>query len=114
MNDDRADALASQLAPYREHPGVKAALLISRDGFLVAAAADESVNAEAVAAQLGAVVDVAARLAGELGQEAATYITFELSALNAVLSPFGGGLLLALIGTPDVITLQYGFAGGRV
>ena len=28
------DALAAQLAPYRERPGVKAALLISHDGFL--------------------------------------------------------------------------------
>ena len=32
-----SDALASKLAPYRERPGVKAALLISHDGFLVAA-----------------------------------------------------------------------------
>jgi predicted regulator of Ras-like GTPase activity (Roadblock/LC7/MglB family) len=111
---ERDDTLASKLAPYRAHEGVLAALLISADGFLVAADADPSLNAEAVAAQLGAVVDVAARLAGELAQSETRYITFELTGLNVVLSPFGEGLLLALVGVPEIITLKYGFAGRSV
>lgn len=110
MNDN-VDALLAQLTPYRERPGIAAALLISRDGFLVAATADDSINAEAVAAQLGATIDIGARLAGELAQGATKYITFELTGLNVVLSPFSDGLLLALVGTPEAITLTYGLRG---
>ena len=58
-----SDALASQLAPYRERPGVKAALLISHDGFLVASSADDGIDSEAIAAHLGGAIDIAARLA---------------------------------------------------
>ena len=43
-----SDALASQLAPYRERSGVKAALLISHDGFLVASSTDPDIDAEAI------------------------------------------------------------------
>jgi len=109
---ENVDALVRQLTPYRQRPGIRAALLISHDGFLVAATADETVNAEAVAAQIGAVIDVAARLAGELDQPATKYITFELTGLNIVLSPFSQELLLALVGTPEAITLSYTIAGG--
>jgi uncharacterized protein len=111
MNDN-VDALVSKLEPYRERPGITAALLISRDGFLVASVADGSLNAEAIAAQLGATIDIGARLAGELGQQATRYITFELTGLNVVLSPFNEDLLLALIGTPDAISLSYNLRGG--
>jgi predicted regulator of Ras-like GTPase activity (Roadblock/LC7/MglB family) len=111
MNED-VDALVRQLEPYRRRPGIAAALLISRDGFLVAKLADDSFNAEAVAAQLGATIDIGARLAGELGQPATRFITFELSGLNAVLSPFNEDLLLALVGTPDAIGLSYTLRGG--
>jgi predicted regulator of Ras-like GTPase activity (Roadblock/LC7/MglB family) len=110
MNDN-VDALVAKLAPYRQRPGITAALLISRDGFLVAAAADDTINAEAIAAQLGATIDIGARLAGELAQGATRYITFELTALNVVLSPFSDGLLLALVGTPEAITLTYSLRG---
>jgi len=101
------DNLVSKLAPYREHPGIKAALLISRDGFLVASSADDDVNVEAVAAQVAGIIDISARLADELNQEKTGYITIELTDLNAVLAPFGGELLLTLIGTPEAIGLQY-------
>ena len=69
---EQADSLAAKLAPYRENPGIVAALLISRDGFLVAADRDESFAAEAVAAQVAGAIDVGARLAGELRAERAT------------------------------------------
>ena len=108
---DNVDALLEQLIPYRQRPGISAALLLSRDGFLVAAAADDTINAEAVAAQLGGTIDIGARLAGELAQGATKYITFELTGLNVVLSPFSDGLLLALIGTPEAITLTYSLRG---
>lgn len=111
MNDN-VDALVHQLEPYRRRPGVLAALLISRDGFLVASLTDDGVNAEAIAAQLGATIDIGARLAGELGQPATRFITFELTGLNAVLSPFNEDLLLALVGTPDAIGLSYTLRGG--
>ena len=75
---DQADALAAQLAPYRETPGIIAALLISHDGFVVAADADEGFEADAVAAQVAGVIDIGARLAGELGQPEAKYISVEL------------------------------------
>lgn len=107
------DTLVSKLEPYRERPGVLAALLVSRDGFLVAAAADERVDTEAVAAQVAGVIDIGARLADELEQEETRYIGIELSDLNVVLAPFEGELLLALVGTPDVIALEYKLRGER-
>ena len=58
-----SDALVAKLAPYRERPGVKAALLVSHDGFLVATSADPDIDAEAIAAHLGGTIDIGARLA---------------------------------------------------
>jgi len=101
------DTLVSQLAPYRDRPGIKAALLISHDGFLVAASCDDDINAEAVAAQVAGVLDIGARLADELKQDSAGYITIELTELNVVLAPFTDELLLGLIGTPAAIGLHY-------
>ena len=106
-----SDALASKLAPYRERPGVKAALLISHDGFLVASSADAEIDAEAVAAHLGGTIDIAARLADELAQSETRLITVELDDLNIVLAPFSDELLLCLIGTTDAISLEYRLRG---
>ncbi|MGD0996898.1 MAG: roadblock/LC7 domain-containing protein [Thermoleophilia bacterium] len=108
-----SDALSSKLAPYRERPGVKAALLISRDGFLVASSTDAEIDAEAVAAHLGGAIDIAARLADELAQHETRLITVELDDLNIVLAPFSDELLLCLIGTAEAITLDYRLRGGR-
>jgi predicted regulator of Ras-like GTPase activity (Roadblock/LC7/MglB family) len=107
------DTLVSKLQPYRERPGVLAALLVSRDGFLVAAAADDGIDTEAVAAQVAGVIDVGARLAEELGQDETRYIGIELSGVNVVLAPFEGELLLALVGTHDAIALEYKLRGER-
>jgi predicted regulator of Ras-like GTPase activity (Roadblock/LC7/MglB family) len=101
------DALVAKLAPYRANPGVKAALLISHDGFLVAADAETGINAEAVAAQVAGIIDVGRRLAAELGEPATRYISMELETLNVVLAPFGDELMLALIGDPTTIALTY-------
>jgi predicted regulator of Ras-like GTPase activity (Roadblock/LC7/MglB family) len=101
------DTLVNKLEPYRTQPGVLAALLVSRDGFLVAASADERVDAEAVAAQVAGIIDIGARLAEELEQPETRYVGIELSGMNVVLAPFEGELLLALVGTPDAITLDY-------
>lgn len=104
---DPADALTARLAPYRENPGIVAALLISHDGFVVAADADEGFAAEAVAAQVAGVIDVGARLADELGQHQARYLSVEFDDLNVVLAPFGDELLLALVGSPDALICDY-------
>jgi predicted regulator of Ras-like GTPase activity (Roadblock/LC7/MglB family) len=104
---DQADILAAQLAPYRETPGIVAALLISRDGFVVAADADPGFTSEAVAAQVAGVIDVGARLAAELGKPEAKYISVELEDLNVVLAPFGGELMLVLVGMPSALTCEY-------
>ena len=109
-----SDALVGKLAPYRERPGVKAALLVSHDGFLVAASADTDIDAEAIAAHLGGTIDIGARLADELGQHETRLITIELDDLNVVLAPFSDELLLCLIGTTDAITLEYRLRGGSV
>lgn len=101
------DTLADQLAPYREAPGIIAALLISRDGFVVARDCDEGFNAEAVAAQVGGVIDIGARLAAELGQPAARYISLEFDDVNVVLAPFGDELMLALAGDPSTLSCEY-------
>ncbi len=111
MND--SDALASKLAPYRERPGIKAALLVSHDGFLVASSADADVNAEALAAHAGGVIDIGARLADELGRRETRLVTIELDELNVVLAPFSDELLLCLVGTPDAISLEYRLRGGQ-
>ncbi len=101
------DTLIGKLEPYRELPGVKAALLVSRDGFLVAASHDDDIDAEAVAAQVAGVIDIGARLAEELDQAETRYIGIELSGLNLVLAPFEAELLLALVAAPEAITLEY-------
>lgn len=101
------DRLVAKLAPYRETPGITAALLISRDGFVVAADADPGFAADAVAAQLGGVIDVGGRLAKELRQPSVNYISIELDALNVLLAPFGEELMLALVGRPDVLSCEY-------
>lgn len=110
---DPADALAARLSPYRAHPGIVAALLISGDGFVVAADADEGFAAEAVAAQAAGVIDISARLAAELGQREARFISVEFDGLNIVLAPFGDELMLALVGHPDVLTCDYRLATGE-
>jgi len=109
-----SDALGTKLAPYRERPGVKAALLISHDGFLVASSADADINAEAIAAHVGGTIDIAARLADELAQRETHLITVGLDDLNIVLAPFSDQLLLCLIGTSDAIKIEYRLRGGPV
>jgi predicted regulator of Ras-like GTPase activity (Roadblock/LC7/MglB family) len=95
------------LAPYRETPGVIAALLISRDGFVVAADADAGFDENAVAAQVGGVIDISARLAAELGQTGSKYIFIELNDLNVVLAPFDDELMLVLVGERDTLFCDY-------
>ena len=104
---DQADTLAAQLAPYRETPGIVAALLISRDGFVVASDAEPGFKADAVAAQVAGVIDIGARLAAELGQPAARYISVEFDDLNVVLAPFGDELMLVLVGGPAPCICEY-------
>ena len=98
---EQSDALLENLRPYRATPGILAAMLIQRDGFVVAADADDSVSVDAVAAQVAAVIDVGARLATELGQETTRYLTAELETVNVVLAPFGDELMLVLVGEPS-------------
>ena len=107
------DVLTDQLAPYRATVGVKAALLISHDGFLVAANADESISIEAVAAQIAGVMDIGRRLADELEQAAARYISIEMETLNVLAAPFNDELMLVLIGEPSAIKLSYTLRDAR-
>lgn len=107
---DQDDTLAEQLAPYRETPGISAALLISRDGFVVAADADADVDPSAVAAQVGGVIDIGRRLARELDQPEAKYISLEFDDVNVVLAPFGSELMLVLVGSPSALTCDYRLA----
>ncbi len=104
---EQADILAAQLAPYRETPGIIAALLVSHDGFVIAADADPDFKTDAVAAQVAGVIDVAARLAGELGRPQTTCISISLDDLNVVLAPFGDELMLVLAGLPSALTCEY-------
>jgi predicted regulator of Ras-like GTPase activity (Roadblock/LC7/MglB family) len=104
---DQADMLAAQLAPYRDTPGIVAALLISRDGFVVAADTDPGFKADAVAAQVAGVIDIGARLAAELGEAEARYISIDLGDLNVVLAPFGSELMLVLAGAPSALICEY-------
>jgi predicted regulator of Ras-like GTPase activity (Roadblock/LC7/MglB family) len=104
---DNADILAAQLAPYRDTPGIVAALLVSRDGFVVAADADEGFKADAVAAQVAGVIDIGARLSVELGQPGARYISLEFDSLNVVLAPFNGELMLVVAGLPGALACEY-------
>jgi predicted regulator of Ras-like GTPase activity (Roadblock/LC7/MglB family) len=104
---EQSDALLEKLAPYRATPGIRAAMLIQRDGFVVAADADDSVKVDAVAAQVAGVIDVGARLAAELDQAATRYLTVELDSLNVVLAPFGDELMLVLVGEPSTLVCEY-------
>jgi len=104
---DQADTLAAQLAPYRETPGIIAAMLISRDGFVVAADADPELDTSAVAAQAAGFIDLGLRLAAELGQTSARYSSIDFDDLNLVLAPFGSELLLVLVGLPSALACEY-------
>jgi len=107
VTEQPSDSLAATLRPYRENPGVLAALLISRDGFVIAADADESVDVTAVAAHLGGVLDVGARLAAELGQQQTRHVFIELDDRTVLISPFGDELLMALVGEAEALTCDY-------
>lgn len=111
---EQSDALLEKLSPYRATPGILAAMLVQRDGFVVAADADESIRTDAVAAQVAAVIDVGARLAAELGQTATRYLTVELESLNVVLAPFGQELMLVLVGEPSALVCEYRIAASDV
>ena len=112
MSTAPGDALAARLAPYRTHAGIVAALLISGDGFVVAADADAGIAVDAVAAQAAGVIDSSSRLASELGSREARYIAAELDGLNVVLAPFGDELTLVLAGRPDTLICDFRLAGG--
>jgi predicted regulator of Ras-like GTPase activity (Roadblock/LC7/MglB family) len=106
------DILREELARYRRDPGIRAALFVSGDGFLVTASAEPEIDAEAVAAQLAGVLQAGRSLASELAQEAAHYFTFEFDALNILVAPFEHDLLLVLIGRPGTLDLAYTVRGG--
>lgn len=105
--NDQADVLSVHLKPYRENPGILAALLISRDGFVVASDAEPDLDISAVAAQAAGVIDIGIRLAAELGQPEAKYISVDFDDLNLVLAPFGRELMLVLVGVPSALTCEY-------
>lgn len=107
---DQADTLAAQLAPYRKTPGIVAALLVSRDGFVVAADAEPDFKVEAVAAQVAGVIDISARLAAEVGRSEAKCIGVGFDDLSVVLAPFGSELMLVLVGAPDALVCEYRLA----
>ncbi len=109
---EQSDALLDKLRPYRATPGIMAAMLIQRDGFVVAADTDESFGADAVAAQVAGVIDIGRRLAVELGQASTRYLTIELDQVNVVLAPFGAELMLVLVGEPPALTCEYRIAAG--
>jgi predicted regulator of Ras-like GTPase activity (Roadblock/LC7/MglB family) len=107
VTDQQSDTLAATLRPYRENPGIRAALLISRDGFSVAADADDTVDVTAVAAHLGGILDIGARLSRELGQQQTRHVFIELDEMTVLISPFGDELLLALVGDSESLTCDY-------
>jgi predicted regulator of Ras-like GTPase activity (Roadblock/LC7/MglB family) len=104
---EQADSLAARLAPYRAAPGITAALLISADGFVIAADAEPGFHAEALAALVAGAIDMGARLAAELRQERAKYISLEFDDVNVVLAPFGDELMLAVVGDPATLICDY-------
>ena len=107
---DQADTLSERLAPYRQIPGIVAAILISRDGFVVAADVEPGFDRDAFAVQASSVIECTARLAGELGEHAAKYIAVEFEKTTMVLAPFGADLVLALVGSPSVLVCEYRLA----
>jgi predicted regulator of Ras-like GTPase activity (Roadblock/LC7/MglB family) len=107
------DVLRDELARYRHDPGIKAALFVSGEGLLITSVADDDVDVEAVAAQLAGVVLAGTRLATELGQSEARFVTLELDRLNVVVAPFDDDVLLVLIGGPDALDLDYSVRGSR-
>lgn len=106
------DVLRDELARYRRDPGMRAALFVSGDGFLVAASAEPDIDTDAVAAQIASVLQAGRSLAAELVQQAARYVTFELDELNILVAPFDDNLLLVLIGRPGTLDLAYTVRGG--
>jgi predicted regulator of Ras-like GTPase activity (Roadblock/LC7/MglB family) len=104
---DQADTLARTLATYRRTPGIVAALLVSRDGFVIAADAEPGFAVTAFAAQAGGLISCVASLGAELGEHAAKYVSVEFAGVTMVLAPFGDELLLALLGHPTALVCQY-------
>ena len=105
--NSHSDAFTNRLAPYRDVPGMLAALLISRDGLVIAADAEPDFDAEAFAAQAGGVIQSSLRLAMELGESAAKYIAVEFEQATMVLAPFNNELTLALVGRPQTLRCHY-------
>ncbi len=101
------DLLRDELTRYTADPGILAALLVSGDGFLVAASAEPEIDTEAVAAQIAGALLAGKRLAAELSQTATRYFTLEYDDLNVLMAPFDNDLLLVLIGRPGTLDLTY-------
>lgn len=106
-----ADVLAEELARYRRDPGIRAALFVSGEGFLIAGSADPAIDTEAVAAQIAGLLMAGRRLATELEQQSARYLTAELDDLNVLVAPFDQDVLLVLIGRPEALDLTYSVHG---
>jgi predicted regulator of Ras-like GTPase activity (Roadblock/LC7/MglB family) len=106
------DVLREELGTYRRDPGIRAALFVSAEGFLIADSADPDIDTEAIAAQIAAVLAAGKRLAGELAQRQAKYFTLELDELNILVAPFDHDVLLVLIGRPAALGLAYTVRGG--
>jgi len=104
---DQTDTLVRTLASYRQTPGMVAAILVSRDGFVIAADAEPGFDVTAFASQAGGVIGYVAGLAAELGEHAAKYVSVEFGGVTMVLAPFGDELLLALPGHPSALICQY-------
>ena len=99
------DTLAAELERYRADRRISAALLVSEDGFLVAASAAPGVDIEALAAQIAPVVISVRRLSGEIEGGATRLISIELAHSTVLMAPFENEVLLALVGEPGALTL---------
>lgn len=102
------DTLAAELDRYRADRRISAALLVSKDGFLVASSAAPDVDIDALAAQIAPVVISVRRLAEEIGGGETRLINIELAGSTVLMAPFENEVLLALVGEPGALSLDVG------
>ncbi len=102
------DTLVAELDRYRADRRIRAALLVSEDGFLVAASAADGVDVDALAAQLAPIIISVRQLAEEVEAGATRLISIELERSTVLVAPFENSVLLALIGEPDALALRKG------
>ena len=98
---NNSHSLDRVLTPYLELDGIDAAMLVSTDGLLIAAAGTHEFDIEALAAYSATALSAAIGLAEELETRLTGSVTLDLHSAHLTLAQLSADLFLILVGSHD-------------